>query len=141
MSAFKVPRERVLANFKPDKKTKQTPVAKRREKAAPGHRKLIIQLPCCACGKRGPSDPHHLKHMRGSMTKAPDAWLVPLCSGLDGCHMGPQGIEHAGTQNENQWFKDRGIGEVAELAKELFAATGDLRDMQKVLFSHMNGGF
>jgi hypothetical protein len=55
--------------------------------------------------------------------------------------MGPQGIEHAGTQNENQWFKDRGIEEVAELAKELFTATGDLRAMQKVLFLHMNGGF
>ena len=141
MSAFKVPRERRLANFKPDKKTKQVPVAKRREKAAPGHRKLIIQLPCCICGKRGPSDPHHLKSGRGSMVKAPDAWLVPLCSGMDGHHTGPNGVELAGTQNEDAWFQDRGIENPASLAADLFAATGDLRAMQKVLFTHMHGGF
>lgn len=141
MTAFMVPRERVLANFKPEKKTKQTPVAKRREKAAPGHRKLIMQLRCCACGKPGPSDPHHLKHGRGSMVKAPDSWLVPLCSGLDGCHRGPDGVELAGTQNEDAWFQARGIESPAALAADLFAATGDLRKMQKVLFLHMHGGF
>jgi hypothetical protein len=139
--AFKVPRERVLANFKPDKKTKQTPVARKREKAAPGHRKLIAQLPCCVCGKRGPSDPHHLKHGRGSMTKAPDAWLVPLCSGMDGHHTGPNGVEMAGSQNETAWFEERGIENVSKLAADLFEVTGNLISMQKLLFLHMNGGF
>jgi hypothetical protein len=141
MTAFEVPRERLLANFKPDKKSKQTPVARRREKAAPGHRKLIIQLPCCICGKPGPSDPHHLMHKRGSMTKAPDSWLVPLCLGPYGHHTGPDGVQFSGTQNENAWFQARGIENPAMLASELFAATGDIRAMQKVLFRHMNGGF
>lgn len=141
MTAFEIPRERVYGNFKTEKKSRQVPVARKREKASPGHRKLISQLPCCTCGKRGPSDPHHLKHGRGSMVKAPDAWLVPLCSGPDGCHTGPGGVELAGTKNEEEWFRARGIEEPAELAKELFKATGDLRSMQKVLFSHMNGCF
>ena len=147
MTAFEVPRERVLANFKPEKKTKQTPVAKRREKAAPGHRKLIIQLPCCICGKPWPSDPHHLKRPdsmkqgRGSMIKAPDSWLVPLCSGPYGHHTGPDGIELAGSKNEEAWFQSLGIESPSALAAELFAATGDIRAMQKVLFRHMNGGF
>ena len=139
--AFEIPRERIYGNFKPEKKSKQVPVARKREKAAPGHRKLIIQLPCCVCGKPGPSDPHHRKHGRGSMAKAPDSELLPLCRGMDGHHTGPDGVELAGTQNEDAWFQARGIEDPAALARELFAATGDLRKMQKVLFSHMNGGF
>jgi len=136
-----VPRERIYGNFKPEKKAKQVSVARRREKAAPGHRKLIIQLRCCICGKPGPSDPHHLKHGRGSMIKSSDAWLVPLCGGPDGHHTGPHGVELAGTKNEEEWFRTLGIEDPSLLAAELFAATGDLRAMQKVLFSHMNGGF
>ena len=75
------------------------------------------------------------------MIKAPDAWLVPLCAGLDGCHTGPGGVELAGSRNENIWFETRGIENPATLAAELFEVTGDLRAMQKVLFMHMNGGF
>jgi hypothetical protein len=136
--AFEIPRERIYGNFKPEKKSKQVPVARKREKAAPGHRKLIAQLPCCACGKRGPSEPHHLKHGRGSMTKSLDSRLVPLCFDH---HRGPGGIENAGTKNEIDWFMAMGVENCDRLTEELFAATGDLRKMQKVLFSHMNGGF
>ena len=52
--------------------------------------------------------------------------------------MGPDGIENAGSKNELEWFRARGIENAGKLAKDLFAATGDLREMQKVLFSHRN---
>jgi hypothetical protein len=43
----------------------------------------VRRLPCCVCDAPGPSDPHHLHGVgyRGSGTKAPDVWCIPLCRG------------------------------------------------------------
>jgi hypothetical protein len=42
---------------------------------------LVRQLPCAVCDAPGPSDPHHPHGVgyRGSGTKAPDIWCIPLC--------------------------------------------------------------
>jgi hypothetical protein len=42
---------------------------------------LVRQLPCCACDAPGPSDPHHPHGVgyRGTGTKSPDIWVIPLC--------------------------------------------------------------
>jgi len=45
--------------------------------------RLVRTLPCCACGKRPPSDPAH-ERSRGAGGKDRDC--VPLCSGVHGCH-------------------------------------------------------
>jgi hypothetical protein len=43
--------------------------------------RLVRALPCCACNAPAPSDPHHPHGVgyKGSGTKAPDIWVIPLC--------------------------------------------------------------
>jgi len=41
----------------------------------------IRKLPCCVCNAPAPSDPHHPHGVgyRGTGSKAPDVWCIPLC--------------------------------------------------------------
>lgn len=67
---------------------RRTPLKKRNAKRARkryetqfgSKAKWIRSLPCCACHKEGPSDPHHVK-TRGAGGTSED--LVPLCAD---CH-------------------------------------------------------
>lgn len=58
------------------RKRNRARLAKRRSEQFGAHADAIRQLPCSVCGKRGPSDPHHVRS-RGAGGKA-DV-LVPLC--------------------------------------------------------------
>jgi hypothetical protein len=132
--AFRFPKQPVTAPFF---KVKAAPKAKpsaekKRERAAPGHLDKIRLLPCCACGRPGPSTAHHLKAGRGSMTKAPNSRALPLC--WDD-HVGPQGVESAGTRNEEAWFADRGVRPF-ELAAALHQNNHSIVSMLKVLLAH-----
>lgn len=64
----------------------------------------VRTLPCLVCGKRGHTNPHHLKDPRlcGMGQKAPDWATIPLCTGVDGgCHhalahgQGPEALQNA----------------------------------------------
>ena len=56
----------------------------------------VKSLPCCVCGKPGPSDAHHPICGRYSFRRAPDADAIPLCkrhhqNGPDAIHNGKEG--------------------------------------------------
>ncbi len=119
--------------FKEKKAPKPKASAERkRERAAPGHLDKIRLLPCCACGRPGPSTAHHLKAGRGSMTKSPNSRALPLCWDH---HVGPEGVEAAGTRNEEAWFAARGIRPF-ELAAALHTNNHSIVAMLKVLAAH-----
>jgi hypothetical protein len=44
---------------------------------------LVRKLPCCVCNAPPTSDPHHPHGVgyRGTSSKAPDLWVIPLCRG------------------------------------------------------------
>ena len=136
MSAFRVPLRTVnwplLRERKP--KQKQVSAETKREREAPGHLSKIRLMPCCACGKLGPSEAHHLKSGRGKATKGPNRSSLPLCWED---HQGPQGVERAGSRNEIAWFKARGIANPYELAEALFMNNYDIVLMHKILHQHM----
>ncbi|MCA0961184.1 hypothetical protein [Salipiger bermudensis] len=58
----------------------------------------VRALPCCACGKHGPSDAHHCRdlpdfnerglydRLPGAGSKSGDRDTIPLCGGPHGCH-------------------------------------------------------
>lgn len=121
-------RQRITKKVKPSS-------AERREGNCKKHLALIRKLPCCVTGKRGPSDPHHLKeglaHERGIGRKATDRWAVPLCRTKH------EEVERIGSRNEQAWFQKHGIADSLELAAALWRNTGDLERMQRVLEAHM----
>ena len=134
--AFEVPRDRPTAPFFRQRKPKQKQVSAetKREKEAPGHLDKIRLLPCCACGKLGPSEAHHLKMGRGKATKGPNRSSLPLCWED---HRGPQGVEQAGSRNEVKWFQDHGIDDPFELSEALFMNNHDIVLMHKILYQNM----
>ena len=58
------------------------------------HLAKVRLMPCCVCGKPGPSDPHHVPNKdSGTGTKTSDYRTVPLCKPYwcidyiaEGCH-------------------------------------------------------
>ena len=57
--------------------------------------RIVKELPCCVCGRPGPSDAHHPIHDRYGTRRAPDMHVIPLCKS---CHQnGPDAI-HNGKQ-------------------------------------------
>lgn len=63
--------------------------------ANPGHLAKVRKLPCCSCGRPGPSHAHH-QHgepgtLKGMGLKAPDETAVPLCAG---CHNSWHAVGH-----------------------------------------------
>lgn len=46
--------------------------------------RLLRSMPCCMCGRPGPSEAHHHTGMRGKGQRAHDHQAMPLCHR---CHM------------------------------------------------------
>lgn len=128
-----------LANFRPSiaeraKKPAVQPWRQRRAGMSPEHLSLIRRLPCTCCEHR-PSQAHHLKSdaaasERGVYLKATDRWAVPMCALIH--H--PE-IERHGSRKEREWFARFGI-DPHELANALWAASGDLARMGRVIIAH-----
>ena len=53
----------------------------KKQREALWHVKLVKTLPCCACGKPAPNDPHHLMRgvERGTSMTAAGRYTIPLC--------------------------------------------------------------
>jgi 5-methylcytosine-specific restriction endonuclease McrA len=63
--------------------------------AAKEHLLRVKELPCCICGRHGPSDAHHVIHDRFATIKPSDFAVIPLCKD---CHQdGPDAI-HKGKE-------------------------------------------
>lgn len=140
MTAQEIKREVVFCNFRPSKRERmknRPSAAEKREGMSEAHLRLIRQLPCCVCGKPGPSDPHHLKanlsHERGVGRRATDKWAVPMC------RMHHDEVEAAGSRKETSWFAYFGIDPL-ELASALWNGTGDRDRMFRILDAHMVAG-
>lgn len=120
----------MLALPKPGRKKKR-----QRDGDDDHYRAAIKRLHCCSCGKHGPSDPSHLKQgtgERGGAMRSSDRWLVPQCRD---CH---DQIEAAGTQNETEWFAERGVDALA-LARELAVAwelNKHVNNLKLAMFKH-----
>ena len=69
--------------------------------AAKAHMARVAGLPCCVCGKPGPSTVHHVICGRYSQRKASDFDTIPLCWN---CHMGQFGIHN----DRTDWVKRNG---------------------------------
>lgn len=96
------------------------------------HLALIRQMPCCECLKIPCGEAHHLKANtgeRGMSVRSTDRWVVPVCHA---CHMA---VEAVGAKRETAYFQDIGFDPI-ELAQALWAATGDLPKMVRVLTAH-----
>lgn len=64
-------------------------------KPDPAYLNFVKQMPCCICGRPGPSDAHHPICERWSQEKAPDRDAIPLCKkhhqwGPDAIHNGKE---------------------------------------------------
>jgi hypothetical protein len=137
--ASQVPRDHILANFRPSLKErakKHVSAQERREGNSKAHLELVRQLPSCVSGVAGPCDPHHLRSQaagqeRGVGMRATDRWVVPL---LRAEH---DELHRISSRLEEAWFRERGVADVVELANALWVNTGDLERMQKVLQAHM----
>jgi len=136
-----VPRLRVLDNQRKPlrERSKKKPSAQeRREGNNKKHLALIRLLPCCVTLKMPAGEAHHLKSgpaakERGVGMKATDKWAVPL-----GHKSHMYGVELLGSRNEFGWFQSHGI-DPYELAAALWAATGDLPKMTKIVLAHRAG--
>lgn len=117
----------------PRPKHKNSKVQAERPGMSPAHLALIRKLPCCICGKAPGGQAHHLKtaEKRGVGQKVTDQWTVPLCHDD---HI--NGVERVGSRNEVSWFNKRGIN-CLWLASALWKATGDLKQMRKILRAHV----
>lgn len=132
--ASQIKREPVLANFRErgPKKRKNSEKYKDRPGMSEKHLACIRQLPCCVCGRSGPNDPHHLKHVggRGTGLRAVDRWAVPMC------RADHDTVEKIGSRNEVAWFKKNGVEDPGWLALALWAATGNVEQMVKIIAAH-----
>lgn len=130
---------KVYGNFRPslsERSKKHVSAQERREGNSAAHLALIRQLPSCVSGSLGPCDPHHLRSgaalaERGVGMRATDRWAVPLLR-----------IEHdelhrISSRLEEAWFRERGVGDVIELANAIYVNTGDLERMLRVLQAHV----
>jgi hypothetical protein len=130
---------KVYGNFRPslkDRARKKPSAQERREGNSKDHLELVRQLPSCVSGVAGHCDPHHLRsgpaaQERGVGMKATDRWVVPLMR-----------IEHdelhrISSKLEAEWFRERGVADVVELANALWLGTGDIERMRKILQAHM----
>lgn len=128
----------MYGNFKKPKSPGKRKNSKRIEKRAGNskpHLALIRQLPCCITLAIPCGEAHHIKsgtRERGTGLRSTDKWALPMCHAL---HME---VERVGTRRELKWFRDRGIDAHA-LAAALWANTGNLAAMTKVLLAHVRG--
>ena len=137
--ATKIRHQQVFGNFRPPLRERAKPklsAQQRREGNCEEHRRLIKMLPCCVTGKAAPNDGHHLKSgpakgERALGRRATDRWLVPLC------RQAHDELERISSRLELSWFRERGIDDPVELAAALWANTGDLERMTRIVQAHM----
>lgn len=131
--AFEI-RKPVTCNLKPprEKRVKEKSPAEKRAGNAPEYLALVRQLPCCVCGKPGPSEAHHLRATgrRGGAMRSPDRDALPLCASHH-----RDGVHRVGGKRELAWFKERGIDPLT-LADALHFNKHSLDAMSRVLMTH-----
>lgn len=137
--ASEIPRERVLANFKPS--TTERLRAKSREKRAkrserPGnseeHLAALRKCPCAATLTMPAGEVHHLKFgtgERGTGMRSSDRWGVPLSRAPH------DEIERVGSRNEHAKFAEWGISDPLGLAAALWSASPDVKRMTAIIFA------
>lgn len=138
--ASEIKRDVVIGNFRKPRALQEKRKSTLRQ-SRPGmseeHLALIRQLPCCICGRQPAGTVHHLKQVpgreRGMTLRSTDRWGVPMCM------TDHEAVERIGSKKEEKWFFDNGGFNAAELALALWAATGDLGRMLKVLLAHKGG--
>ncbi len=127
----------MLANFKD--KDRFVPHAGRqkwqatRSGMSPAHLALLRQLPCTVCHERA----HHAHHLRSGVAakergvgiKATDRWAVGLCFHHH------DDVHRVGSRQECHWFSQWAI-DPHLLANALWAGTGDLGRMGRILLAH-----
>lgn len=125
-------------NFKKPKTPKRKGNSKRAQKR-PGmsadHLACIRKLPCCISLTMPGGEAHHIKagtKERGMGMRSTDRWALPMRHDL---HME---VERVGTRRELKWFRDRGIDAHA-LAAALWASTGNVPAMTKIVLAHVRG--
>jgi hypothetical protein len=103
---------------------------RKRPDMSPAHKALVKQLPCLVCG-RSSDDPHHLMRTgevvngKAMSRTSADKWALPVCRDHhDQAH-------DAG--DDEAWFAAQGI-DARAVARSLWSVTGDLEDMQRVIF-------
>lgn len=103
----------------------------RRPGMSPRHLELIRQCDCSVCNDRHRVEAHHLKHgpagkERGVYLKATDRWSIPLC------RFHHNEVERVGSRREHLFFYHFGVASL-DLARALWAATGDGNQMQSIV--------
>jgi hypothetical protein len=97
---------------------------------------LIRKLPCCITGKVPGGEAHHVKTgtgERGMGLRSTDKWAVPMA------HDPHMELERMGSRKELAWFDFHDIDPVV-LAQDLWAATGDLPKMTRIVIAHRKAG-
>lgn len=128
---------RGVPNFKRsvrERKATKPSFADKRPGMSDDHLALIRKLPCCVTGVTPAGEAHHLKQgtgERGTGMRSSDRWAVPLS------HAKHMELERQGSRNEWSWFRAHGITDPLELAAALWANTGDLPRMTKIVQAHM----
>ena len=131
-------RDKVIGNFKRPRAERLAEKMRDdhddRDGNSRAHLDCIRKLPCCipGCAKMPGGQAHHLKStgLRGMGMRSPDQFTVSMC---EDHHL--NGVESAGSKNELSWFSKRGI-EALELAAALWAATGDVPKMTRIVIEH-----
>lgn len=77
----------------------------------------VRRMPCCVCGKPGPSHAHHVTGGTLRRDYLPDGTpnVVPLCAGPDGHHTGNQGVHTLGPET----FRARFGVDLSAIAAEI----------------------
>lgn len=109
-------RKTVVPNFRT--RTQRAPKRTLREGNDKHYLELIRALPSCVSGGK-PCDPHHLtggpaSKERGVGQKATDQWCVPLTRAEH------DDLHTLGSSLEREWFANRGVPDVYELARKLW---------------------
>jgi len=134
-----IKREKVFGNFRvraAKKPHKNAQTYKDRPGMSEAHLALVRKLPCVMTGQVPGGEAHHVKTgtgERGMGLRSTDKWAVPLS------HDAHMELERAGSRNELAWFAMIGIDPVV-LAQDLWAATGDLPKMTRIVIAHMRDG-
>ena len=99
------------------------------KREARSHVELIKMLPCCATGKYGPSDPHHLMRVgpgeRGMGLTTAGRWTIPLCRKVH-AEITPHGDPEAA-------LMERYGVDARALASALWSVSPDIKAMQRLV--------
>lgn len=99
------------------------------------HLAFIRSLPCCVCGKHGPSEAAHIrmsdaryaKRGTGGAERPSDRWAVPMCP-----HHHRTGPDAQHSMNERVFWEHQGI-DVIVVAAALHAFSGDEEAAELIL--------